>query len=128
MSEMDVPPRSAQQPLAPLTTPDGRFPSGFLWGTATSSHQVEGHAVGNDWWDWEHAPGKIQAGAVVRGYFHWSLVDNFEWTEGWSTPFGLFALDRNTQERRLRASGELYAQICHSHGAATSLAESMSHA
>jgi beta-glucosidase len=33
------------------------FPDGFLWGTATAAHQVEGGNVNNDWWAWEHAPG-----------------------------------------------------------------------
>ncbi|HTZ10331.1 MAG TPA: family 1 glycosylhydrolase [Acidimicrobiales bacterium] len=33
------------------------FPEGFLWGTATAAHQVEGGNVGNDWWAFEHAPG-----------------------------------------------------------------------
>lgn len=35
------------------------FPSGFKWGTATSSHQVEGGNTGNDWWQWEQDPGRI---------------------------------------------------------------------
>jgi beta-glucosidase len=34
---------------------DARFPPGFLWGAATSSHQIEGMNVHNDWWDWEAA-------------------------------------------------------------------------
>src|SRR5262249_7620606 len=46
----------------------------------------------------------IARGSDVRGYFHWSLFDNFEWSEGWSAPFGLHALDRATQARSLRAS------------------------
>jgi beta-glucosidase len=33
------------------------FPAGFLWGTATSAHQVEGGNWNNDWWAWEHTPG-----------------------------------------------------------------------
>jgi beta-glucosidase len=33
------------------------FPDGFLWGSATAAHQVEGGNTGNDWWDWEHTPG-----------------------------------------------------------------------
>jgi beta-glucosidase len=34
-----------------------RFPQGFLWGTATAAHQVEGGNWNNDWWAWEHQPG-----------------------------------------------------------------------
>ncbi len=52
-----------------------------------------------------------QQGYDVRGYFHWSLVDNFEWSEGWHLCFGLFELDRMTGERRPRHSAELYRQI-----------------
>src|SRR5919112_3909003 len=33
------------------------FPAGFLWGSATAAHQVEGGNTGNDWWDWEHTAG-----------------------------------------------------------------------
>jgi beta-glucosidase len=54
----------------------------------------------------------IQQGADVRGYFAWSLVDNFEWAEGWSTHFGLIAVDRQTQVRTLRRSAGAYASIC----------------
>jgi beta-glucosidase len=38
------------------------FPKGFLWGTATSSHQVEGGNTNNQWWDWEQQPGRIWHG------------------------------------------------------------------
>ena len=38
-----------------------RFPDGFVWGTATAAHQIEGGNVNNDWWDWEHKPGTLCA-------------------------------------------------------------------
>jgi beta-glucosidase len=53
----------------------------------------------------------IAGGTPVRGYFHWTLVDNFEWIEGWSAQFGLYSLDRATQERTPRASAEIYSRI-----------------
>jgi beta-glucosidase len=48
----------------------------------------------------------------VRGYFHWTLVDNFEWERGWTQRFGLWGLDLDTQTRRMRPSAELYTEIC----------------
>jgi beta-glucosidase len=52
----------------------------------------------------------------VKGYFHWTLVDNFEWERGWTQRFGLWELDRETQGRKKRLSAELYAQICQQNG------------
>jgi beta-glucosidase len=52
----------------------------------------------------------------VRGYFWWSLVDNFEWERGWTQRFGLWELDLQTQARRKRPSADLYAAICHENG------------
>ncbi len=47
----------------------------------------------------------------IAGYYHWSLVDNFEWGEGWRMKFGLYAVDHITQTRVLRKSGRLYGEI-----------------
>jgi len=58
----------------------------------------------------------IGLGVDVRGYFHWSLVDNFEWAEGWVPRFGLRALDRDTQRRTARRSAGVYATICRANG------------
>jgi beta-glucosidase len=53
----------------------------------------------------------IQAGADVRGYFHWSSHDNFEWAHGYSMRFGLIAVDLASQERTVKPSGELFGRI-----------------
>jgi beta-glucosidase len=53
----------------------------------------------------------IAEGADVRGYYHWSLTDNFEWAEGWALRFGLIALDEKTQVRTPRRSAQLYTDI-----------------
>ena len=50
-------------------------------------------------------------GVDLRGYFHWSLTDNFEWNEGWHLRFGLVEVDPKTQQRRARPSAQLYADI-----------------
>jgi beta-glucosidase len=54
----------------------------------------------------------IQDGIDVRGYFYWSLLDNFEWAHGFTQKFGLYALDRLTQKRTARPSAKVYAEIC----------------
>ena len=48
----------------------------------------------------------------VRGYFHWSQVDNFEWERGWSQRFGLWGIDPESQQRQRRPSATLYGAIC----------------
>lgn len=52
----------------------------------------------------------------VKGYYHWSLVDNFEWERGWTQRFGLWELDIETQARRKRLSVDLYTEICRQNG------------
>jgi beta-glucosidase len=48
----------------------------------------------------------------IKGYFHWTLVDNFEWERGWTQRFGLWELDIETQGRRKRPSADLFSAIC----------------
>lgn len=57
----------------------------------------------------------IKDGYDVRGYFYWSLLDNFEWDMGFDLKFGLFEVDYKTQERKLRKSGLYYKQILENH-------------
>jgi len=54
----------------------------------------------------------IEEGVDVQGYFHWSLLDNFEWDNGWAPQFGLYKVDRKTFDRTERKSAEVYREIC----------------
>ncbi len=56
----------------------------------------------------------IKAGINIKGYLHWSLLDNFEWAEGLRIRFGLIRIAYPGQERTLRASAKLYAKIAKS--------------
>ncbi len=53
----------------------------------------------------------LDEGVHVENYCHWSLMDNYEWAEGFEPRFGLYEVDFSTQERRLRASGALFSEI-----------------
>ena len=59
----------------------------------------------------------IDAGVDVRGYFAWSLLDNFEWSHGYSKRFGLIHVDFATQRRTLKRSAHFYADVVRSNGA-----------
>jgi beta-glucosidase len=54
----------------------------------------------------------MQAGAPVIGYCLWSLIDNFEWADGFGSRFGIVAVDYATQQRIVRDSGRRYAEVC----------------
>jgi beta-glucosidase len=53
----------------------------------------------------------MRGGADVRGYFVWSLLDNFEWAWGYSKRFGVVHVDYATQQRRLKDSAEWYREL-----------------
>ena len=58
----------------------------------------------------------IEAGADVRGYFHWSFMDNFEWARGYNPRFGIVYVDYATKERTLKDSAFWYKDVIESNG------------
>jgi beta-glucosidase len=60
----------------------------------------------------------ISQGVDLRGYYAWSLLDNFEWSLGFSKRFGIIHVDYETQERTIKASGRFYSEVVRSNGGA----------
>lgn len=58
----------------------------------------------------------VADGIPIRGYFAWSLLDNFEWSHGYSKRFGLFHVDFETLERTPKASARFYADVIEANG------------
>lgn len=56
-----------------------------------------------------------EKGVDVRGYYHWSLLDNFEWIKGFAPRFGLYKVDYSTMERKRTASADFYNKIIQAH-------------
>jgi beta-glucosidase len=65
----------------------------------------------------------IGEGIPVRGYLHWSLVDNFEWNDGWGVRFGLIELDLTTKRRIPRSSASMFGEICRANAITESIVE-----
>ena len=58
----------------------------------------------------------LQEGVDLKGYYHWTLVDNFEWGAGWGLRFGLYAFDPATGVRTERPSAGVFGRIARSNG------------
>ena len=69
----------------------------------------------------------IKGGADVRGYYFWSLLDNFELHWGYAQKFGLVDINYKTLERRIKPSGKLYAEIIKANGLEHKLFKLMGH-
>ncbi len=74
---------------------------------------------------WRHFVAAAEAigdGVPLRGYFIWTLMDNFEWAHGTSKRFGVVHTDYRTQRRRIKASGHRYRELIAAHLAARAAA------
>ncbi len=67
----------------------------------------------------------VDDGVDIRGYLHWTAWDNFEWAEGYTKRFGMWAVDPDTQQRIAKPSAALYSQIARSWQVPASLPSSL---
>ena len=58
----------------------------------------------------------IKSGVNVRGFFYWSLIDNFEWHLGFDPKFGLIEVDYETEKRHIKPSALVYTDIIQNNG------------
>ncbi|MFN6119348.1 MAG: glycoside hydrolase family 1 protein [Actinomycetes bacterium] len=65
----------------------------------------------------------VEDGIDVRGYLHWTLLDNFEWMAGFAKTFGLIAFDPTTFERQVKDSARWLGEVARTNGAALSLSQ-----
>lgn len=77
-------------------------------GLADASDRARGQFLVEHLAEIEHA---IRRGVPVHGYLHWSLLDNYEWLDGFGPKFGLFEVDRTTMERRPRPSAAVFRRL-----------------
>lgn len=78
-------------------------PEGEIWDFTRARYYVD-HL--------EQLSKAAQEGVPVHAYFAWTLIDNFEWAYGYTTPFGLVHVDYATQARRVKFSGKIYREMC----------------
>lgn len=69
----------------------------------------------------------IEAGVKIKGFFYWSLLDTFEWQDGYETTYGLVEVDHKTQKRAPRPSAEIYADIAKHNGIRHELMKFLGH-
>lgn len=84
------------------TTPERVGADGRVWDDLRATYYVD-HL--------EQVAKAAAEGVPVKGYFAWTLTDNFEWAYGYTTPFGIAHVDYATQKRTIKYSGEVYAII-----------------
>jgi beta-glucosidase len=121
----EVHPPSLTRTLTWVTERYGRLPLYITENGAAiydAPHTIEGTV--NDplrvWYFREHIKAvhdAIAQGADVRGYFAWSLLDNYEWSLGYSKRFGIVHVNYETQERTPKASALYYREVIRSNGA-----------
>lgn len=58
----------------------------------------------------------LQGGIPIKGYFVWSLMDNFEWTHGYDMPYGLVHVDYQSQKRTIKESGHWFSEVIRNNG------------
>ncbi len=125
--------RSLKQPI--ITEPRGEQLTDYGWGICAEAMSnivrsmwryrkplyitENGLADARDQWRREFISNElvelhtaISEGVDVRGYLHWSLLDNYEWREGFAMRFGLVAVDFKTQERTVRESAKWFSTVC----------------
>jgi len=60
----------------------------------------------------------VSEGIPVKGYFLWSLLDNYEWSDGYAMRFGITYVDYKTQKRTVKLSGNFYKEVISRNGLA----------
>lgn len=78
----------------------------------TENGLADSKDLNRQWWIEETIVAMERAlseGVDLRGYFHWSLLDNFEWKYGWWPEFGLVKVNRSTMKRQVRSSAKWFA-------------------